>query len=710
MNLTDKRIPLVLPLLLALVTVLVPRPAQAGSIQDLSSKTLAPGVILREVRYNTGSRNIIVDVLDMDLNNPGFDLEMVAGQGRFTQKATVSQMAASSGSVALVNGDFYNTRLQGAPFGPTVVEGRVTSTPLLSVGLNAFGIDSSRTAYIGPVTFKGSVTAADGASFPLAGLNKAAYTINHLGIPSHDNAIQAYDDFWASTSRGRSSSGEILLGADKRVEAISLNKPLPYPVPQGKMILQVHGQAKDFAASHIKVGDRVQVTYQLDPARSWSFMIGGHAKLVAGGQAQVYTLDANAIGGRRARSGVGIDRAGKRVFIASSEAKTSRSSGVRLNEWGNFFKDLGAHEALNLDGGGSTTMVARQPGSFEAKPLTRPEGGGSQRRVVNGIGVKNTSPRGSLAEMVVAGPQETLQGQVAPFSIERAWDTNIHPIKPETINFSIKDSLAGAGAFSGHRYLSPLPGETTVTLTSPEGVQASKNLRVLPPDQAQAFRIQADAQALLDTGTTEARLFATNPAGKEVPLDPSVATWTFEGMGGEVDSQSWKPRQEDGSLMDPLARLSRTELDDVPFGLVTATYGQHEGTIKINNPAYKLVNMKIGQTRYHVDGQPGDMDTIPFIENDRTLVPLRFLMEAYGADVAWDHQTYTALVSYKGMEIKVPIGQARATVNGQDFDLDVAAQLKNDRTMVPLRFLSETLGMIVDYNHPNRSVNIYEKR
>src|SRR5699024_398777 len=105
--------------------------------------------------------------------------------------------------------------------------------------------------------------------------------------------------------------------------------------------------------------------YQLSPDRNWQTLIGGHAKLVNNGQVIPYTLDIQYIGGRRARTAVGVSADQKTVYLATAEGRTNKNAGVTLAEWGPFMKDLGAHQAMNLDGGGSTTMTARHLGDFK---------------------------------------------------------------------------------------------------------------------------------------------------------------------------------------------------------------------------------------------------------------------------------------------------------------------------------------------------------
>ena len=98
--------------------------------------------------------------------------------------------------------------------------------------------------------------------------------------------------------------------------------------------------------------------------------------------------------------------------------------------------------------------------------------------------------------------------------------------------------------------------------------------------------------------------------------------------------------------------------------------------------------------------------TPPMIENDRTLVPMRFLFEQMGADVDWDNATQTAIVKKQGDTISFSINDTEAKVNNTVKTMDVPARLINDKTMIPLRFLSEELGYSVQWDGETRTVTI----
>jgi len=100
-------------------------------------------------------------------------------------------------------------------------------------------------------------------------------------------------------------------------------------------------------------------------------------------------------------------------------------------------------------------------------------------------------------------------------------------------------------------------------------------------------------------------------------------------------------------------------------------------------------------------------DQKPLINADsRTLVPVRFISEALGAKVDWIALTRTVKIDYEGTTILLVIGLKQATVGTDMVALDTKADIVNDRTMVPLRFVSECLGANVEWNGEKREIYI----
>ena len=107
-----------------------------------------------------------------------------------------------------------------------------------------------------------------------------------------------------------------------------------------------------------------------------------------------------------------------------------------------------------------------------------------------------------------------------------------------------------------------------------------------------------------------------------------------------------------------------------------------------------------------INGKYVEFDQPPILENGRTLVPLRAIFEALGADVQWDGSTQTVTATKNGTEISLQIGSTRMYVNGSAKTLDVPAKLINSRTLVPVRAISEAFGCKVDWIQDTQTVVI----
>ena len=90
---------------------------------------------------------------------------------------------------------------------------------------------------------------------------------------------------------------------------------------------------------------------------------------------------------------------------------------------------------------------------------------------------------------------------------------------------------------------------------------------------------------------------------------------------------------------------------------------------------------------------------LAYVGNGRTMVPLRFVSENLGLEVDWNAATQTAVINSVSKEIKIKIGSKNPTINGVTKTIDAAAVVKNGRTYVPVRFISEALGYGVEYSN-----------
>lgn len=122
-----------------------------------------------------------------------------------------------------------------------------------------------------------------------------------------------------------------------------------------------------------------------------------------------------------------------------------------------------------------------------------------------------------------------------------------------------------------------------------------------------------------------------------------------------------------------------------------------------------LLTMQIANPVMTVNGQEKNIDddgTAPTIVSDRTLVPVRAIIESMGGSVNWDSDTSTAMLEYNNDIITLTIGSETAYFNDNANTLDTAPQIINDRIMLPIRFIAESFKFDVEWEQGTQTITI----
>ena len=142
-----------------------------------------------------------------------------------------------------------------------------------------------------------------------------------------------------------------------------------------------------------------------------------------------------------------------------------------------------------------------------------------------------------------------------------------------------------------------------------------------------------------------------------------------------------------------------------------------DGTYTFKMPASKVdvratfekvpaIILTVNSVVAEVFGETVINDVAPEIKNSRTMLPIRFVAEALGADVEWDAKTRVVTITKDGDTIKIIIGASTAYLNGKAVKLDSAAYIKDSRTYLPVRFVAENLDASVDWDKDTYKVTI----
>ena len=142
------------------------------------------------------------------------------------------------------------------------------------------------------------------------------------------------------------------------------------------------------------------------------------------------------------------------------------------------------------------------------------------------------------------------------------------------------------------------------------------------------------------------------------------------------------------------------------FGASACAKGDNEEA-KLISPASVSISLTIGEKQLIADGDMVmDLEVAPIIINDRTMVPMRDIFTVLGANIQWDDETKTVYALKNGVMIVIQIGKDIMFVNNTRVELDAPAVIVDDRTMVPLRAIAQAYGSTVNYDDETKTVTI----
>lgn len=526
--------------------------AQVHTIDEQVLRTkVAHGVELIQLRrFDTaGWLNIVA--LEIDRSQSQVWVDTLLGNGILTDTEIVRTMAERQGAVGAVNGDFFFINTSGAPLGPHVQSGlpvkSASSGRTLGIGIPQEGMPA-----IGPFTIAVTLELADGTAMRVDGLNDP-----QLG----PGQIVLYNAYWAPRAQGpdwpdvagAKDIVHVVLDAEGTIVEILQGADGP-PIPEGGAVLAARGAGAARLLQSVALGDTVRYRVTVSPEGEWTAVIGGNPVLLRNGQIQPgLATDVHP------RTAVGYSEDGNKMWLVVVDGRSARSRGVSLPELAQIMKDFGAYHALNLDGGGSSTLVARSltTGALEVKNMPSD---GVERPVPNGLGVFVEAPAGPPAHVVLTLPPASDPYRIAADEVRVApgaqrridyavvdafW--NPLPAADAEVAWSVEPAHLGRfiapGVFLAEQ---PGTGRIVAQLATEQGVSRSElPLRVIGAPVA----IETDPYELsLEPGQeVEISLTAVDAQGFRAPLSAEDVTWELRGDIGTIEGLRFKAAEHSAS-------------------------------------------------------------------------------------------------------------------------------------------------------------------
>lgn len=363
--------------------------------EKITEKKITKDVVFKTYNQvtNQGLRDIYV--LEVPTNDKNIIINNTSSKKDFNFKETVQELINSSGAVAGINGDFF--AMSGAysiAQGTVVNNGELIASDLLNNLYKdeyaTFLLDKEGNPFIDYLKVDIDFLNNGVENLKVHYYNKYSEMTYPIYIDRKAMASSVpVDQSFANVSK--------IVVKDGVVTYISTPGE-KVDIPENGYVIMFGEHSADYIRACVKVSDKAEISINTTVDLSNMFTtMGGGGKLLEDGQI-VYD-DGFVPEGRHPRTSLGYTKDNLKLIMVVVDGR-GKSIGANKNELANIMIRLGAYDAVNLDGGGSSTMVIKEPEDSQTKVVNIPSDG-RQRKVINSLGVYNKSEKGELASLKI---------------------------------------------------------------------------------------------------------------------------------------------------------------------------------------------------------------------------------------------------------------------------------------------------------------------
>ncbi len=506
-----------------------PTEADFGQLLDERKMELSPGATYthQELKLNRGLEKIHKVEFDVS-KNPNLELQPAMSEGKVLGMQPLSGMAKlvdkpGNRVIAGINGDFYDMS-NGEPLGFFMGEGKILTSPSSNF---AFGIKSDgSTVYGPPPTLTRYVTIED-KEIGISHINRTRSDQGALILYTEDFASSTKTNNLGNEVIAEIVEGEVKSGQTIKLRVVEINEDKGNsPLKPGQVVLSATGDFKE-ELSALQVDSELTATFELeDEWKDVVVAIGGYHHLIKDGNVVDHSSD-----DVNPRTAIGTKADGSIVMLQIDGRQPGFSEGVTLNELSLILKEMGVVDAINLDGGGSATLIARLPGQQGAELMNSPSDGG-ERSTANGLLLVNKASEGEQAAKLAISPvkERVLIGSSVTFNAAGV-DSNGHPApiggNPTWDVNSEYGVIDRNGVFTANNKV----GETEVVAIY-DNISSSAEVEIV--DQLTELVLPAEIKTYSANQREELTVAALRN-GQVIQAKNSSFEWRVEGPIGSID-------------------------------------------------------------------------------------------------------------------------------------------------------------------------------
>lgn len=479
--------------------------------EDVKKTDLSSGVTYEQHLKLTNGGWVYINAMRVDLTNPNVEIKPLYSDTSISKKEKLSTLASNAPNlIGAVNADFFDPKSSSA-LGQIIDDGELVTTGTSNASMASLNISKDDLAFVEYWKDYGITLANPKMTLPITFKNKPYL--------DYDRAI-IFDHNWAKKSYGNTLGKPIIemLIVDNRVVNIVENGD-PLDIPDNGYVVSAVGKRIDDIKNNFAIDDPVLLDYDVN-LKDLAFSIGGGSLMVKDGAAM--TTFSNNISGVNPRTAVGITQDRKQLIIITIDGRTRNMRGVNQPELAQILIDLGAYEAINLDGGGSTEMLVKNLGQKSPSIVNFPSDGG-ERRVHDGIGVISKSESGTLDQLMIqaTGTKMLLQSPIDLNLVGLDANRNAVNLDSSLIKWEV---ISGSGSVENNVLKAKKAGKLTLK-ASYNDKSTTKDFTVY--DEIVDLDIQPKVIQLKSGSSANLTLTAYTASGYTIPVKATSVIWNM---------------------------------------------------------------------------------------------------------------------------------------------------------------------------------------
>lgn len=308
---------------------------------------LEENIKLVEIKKGTTSGPLSINLLKLDLNNKNIKIKPVIAGDDFSKIDILSEIVLKNKAFAGINAGYFAKN--GQPLSLICLSYKVITENILE--RTCLGITENDKIVIDNLVFKGSITSSKGENFIISGVNRER----------KKNEIILYTPKFGNETKTNNKGREFIV----RENTIQEIKEGNSPIPKDGVVISAEGEVADLLYANLSTGDKITIDLKIETKEGEKIKdaLGGGPRLIKEGSISITSgeekFKPDVTNFRAPRTAVGLTKNNEIILTVVDGRQPNFSIGMTLEELAKFLLEEGAFEALNFDGGGSSTIIVK---------------------------------------------------------------------------------------------------------------------------------------------------------------------------------------------------------------------------------------------------------------------------------------------------------------------------------------------------------------